>query len=145
MKGSTFLGRPDGRRLVWLCKDPLLVLCQTFQGLKRKREGTRDKGRNKVKKMCHEASCSKMQRKSFPTSFISEMKPLNKRAVWNTRAFNLSHLLHNNCKFSLGSWERASFLCLCLISPSIFHSRLSSPHSAAPGLVSARPVGAASS
>lgn len=45
------------------------------------------------------------------------MKPLNKRAAQNTRAFNLSHLLHNNCKFSLGSWEWASFLCLCLISP----------------------------
>lgn len=58
-----------------------------------------------------------MRRKSFPTSFISEMKPLNKRAAQNTRAFNLSHLLHNNCKFSLGSWEWASFLCLCLISP----------------------------
>lgn len=67
--------------------------------------------------MCREASPSKMQRKSFPTSFISEMKLLNKRAVQNTRAFNLSHLLHNNCKFSLGSWEWASFLCLCLISP----------------------------
>lgn len=93
--------------------------------------------------MCHEASCSAKQRKSFPTSFISKMKPLNKGAKRRTQGLLIcliSFIITANFPWAPG---RKLFPALGLISPSTllarcpgrpgeaWGSRLSPPHCSA--------------
>lgn len=72
--------------------------------------------------MCHEASCSAKQRKSFPTSFISKMKPLNKGAKRRTQGLLIcliAFIITANFPWAPG---RELFPALGLISPSTWRA-----------------------